>query len=93
MKRILWWLIAGSKGGKTRGRIIEFIKIKPSNANQLTEELGYDYKTIRHHLNVLLDNKIITPRGDKYGVVYFLSDDMEKEYNAFLEIWDKVKKP
>lgn len=92
MKRILWWLIAGSRGGKTRAKIIEALSKKPSNANQLTEMLGYDYKTIRHHLEVLLDNKIITQEGGKYGAVYFLSDEMELNYPTFKEIWDKIEK-
>jgi DNA-binding transcriptional ArsR family regulator len=92
MKRILWWLIAGSKGGMTRATIIEALKNNPSNANQLTEQLGFDYKTIRHHLEVLRDNKIVIAEGDKYGAVYFLTDSMEKEYDLFLEIWKKVKK-
>ncbi len=92
MKRILWWLIAGTKGGKTRARIINALLKKPSNANQLTEQLGYDYKTIRHHLEILVDNKIITQEGDKYGAVYFLTDDMEKNLDLFTEIWNKAAK-
>jgi DNA-binding transcriptional ArsR family regulator len=92
MKKILWWLIAGTKGGPTRGKIIEALSKSPANANKLTEQLGYDYKTIRHHLDVLRDNKILTVAGDKYGAVYFLSEEMENRYEEFLEIWNKVKK-
>jgi DNA-binding transcriptional ArsR family regulator len=92
MKRILWWLIAGTKGGKTRAKIIEAISKNPSNANQLTEKLGYDYKTIRHHLDVLVDNNIITAEGEKYGAVYFLTDEMEKNYQLFTEIRGKLNK-
>jgi len=92
MKRILWWLIAGTKGGKTRAELIEELSKNPANANQLTERLGYDYKTVRHHLDVLRDNKIITAEGDKYGAVYFLTDEMEQNYNLFLETLKKIKK-
>lgn len=91
MKRILWWLLAGSKGGKTRGRIIETLQAKPSNANQLAESLKLDYKTIRHHLEVLKDNQIIVAEGEKYGAIYFLSDEMEKNQEVFQAIWKKVK--
>jgi len=93
MKRILWWLIAGTKGGKTRSEIIDALTNTPSNANQLTEKLGYDYKTIRHHLEVLVDNKIITQEGDRYGAVYFLTDTMEKNLEIYQEIRGKIKKP
>jgi DNA-binding transcriptional ArsR family regulator len=92
MKRILWWLIAGTKGGKTRARIIAELSKSPANANQLTEKLGYDYKTIRHHLDVLQDNKIITQEGDRYGAVYFLTDEMEKNLDLFTEIWNNAAK-
>jgi DNA-binding transcriptional ArsR family regulator len=89
MKQILRWLIAGKRGGNTRARIINELSINPSNANQLTEKLGYDYKTIRHHLEVLLDNKLITSEGE-YGAVYFLTDKMEENLKLFTEIWNKT---
>jgi len=95
MKRIIWWLIVGTKGGVNRARIIRALKERPCNANQLTELLTLDYKTVRHHLKVLQDNKIITSAGDRYGTVYFLSPYMEKDYEVFKEylnkIWDKYK--
>lgn len=95
MKRVIWWLIVGTKGGVNRARIIRALNEKPYNANQLTELLGLDYKTVRHHLKVLQDNKIITSAGDRYGTVYFLSQCMEKEYEVFKDhldkMWDKFK--
>jgi len=89
------WLIVGTKGGVNRARIIRALKDRPSNANQLTVLLGLDYKTVRHHLKVLQDNKIITSAGDRYGTVYFLSSYMEEDYEAFKDLldkmWDKFK--
>jgi DNA-binding transcriptional ArsR family regulator len=90
MKRIIWWLIVGTKGGVNRARIIRALKERPYNANQLTELLALDYKTVRHHLKVLQDNKIITSAGDRYGTVYFLSSNMEKDYEVFKEYLDKI---
>ena len=90
MQRVIWWLIVGTKGGVNRARIIRVLKERPYNANQLTELLGLDYKTVRHHLKVLQDNKIITSAGDRYGTVYFLSPEMEKEYGVFEEFLDKM---
>jgi DNA-binding transcriptional ArsR family regulator len=60
MKRVIWWLIVGTKSGLNRARIIRALEERPYNANQLAEALGLDYKTVRHHLKVLMDNKIIT---------------------------------
>lgn len=95
MRRVIWWLIVGTKGGVNRARIIRAIKECPYNANQLSEVLGLDYKTVRHHIKVLQDNKIITETGKGYGVVYFLSPEMEAEYEVFKgyldNVWNKYK--
>ena len=93
MKNLLWYLIAGTKGGETRGKIIELIKKRPSNANKIADILKLDYKTIRHHLEVLERNNIIYAiNKDKYGAVYFLSEFMEQNMKVFGEIWDKFGK-
>jgi len=86
LKYLLGWLIAGTRGGPTRARIITTLKQNPQNANQLATLLGMDYRTIRHHLNVLQKNKIITAVGEGYGIVYFLSQMLEDNYAVFEEI-------
>jgi DNA-binding transcriptional ArsR family regulator len=86
LRYLLGWLIAGTRGGPTRARIIETLKENPQNANQLATLLGMDYRTIRHHLNVLQKNKIITAVGEGYGMVYFLSQTLEDNYVVFEEI-------
>ena len=91
-KQVLLWLVAGSRGGVNRGRIIEAVKRKPLNANQLSNDLGVEYKTIRHHLDVLEENNVVTSVGDHYGKVYFLSQDMEQSYGDFGEIWGEIMK-
>lgn len=91
MKRLLWHLIAGTKGGFNRARIIKCLQQRPYNANRIAENLNLDYKTVRHHLKVLKENNIIVSSGDKYGVVYFLSNDMEKNLPIFEEIWENIK--
>jgi len=89
---MLWWLIAGTKGGPTRGKIILALKEMPRNANQLAEALGIDYKTTRQHLKVLEKNKIIMQVGNGYGITYLLSTEMEENYIEFEKIWKKVGK-
>jgi predicted transcriptional regulator len=91
MKRLLWYLIAGTKGGFNRARIIKSLQERPYNANQLAEKLNLDYKTIRHHIKVLEDNNIIVSSGDKYGTLYFISSDMENNLSVFDEIWKRIK--
>ncbi|MGD0803110.1 MAG: winged helix-turn-helix domain-containing protein [Candidatus Bathyarchaeia archaeon] len=91
-KQLLLWLIEGSRGGVNRGKIIEAIKNEPLNANQLCNLLGVDYRTIRHHLDVLEKNHLIVAVGEHYGKVYFLSQDLEMNYMDFEEIWNKIAK-
>ena len=92
LKYLLGWLIAGTRGGATRARIIENLKETPQNANQLSNLLGMDYRTIRHHLGVLEKNKIIISAGEGYGRTYFLSQVMEENYVLFEEILKKIWK-
>ena len=93
MKNLLWYLIAGTKGGETRGRIIELLGNIPSNANKIAEMLNLDYKTIRHHLEVLEKNNIITAiNKGNYGAVYFLSEIMKSNLPIFNEIWAQFGK-
>ena len=92
LKYLLGWLIAGSRGGLTRAKIIEVIRETPLNANQMATALEMDYRTIRHHLKVLEKNRIITSTGDGYGNTYFLSADLEENYEVFEEILNKLWK-
>ena len=96
LKYLLGWLIAGSRGGLTRAKIIEILHEQPQNANQLAASVEMDYRTIRHHLKVLEKNRLITSAGDGYGNTYFLSTDLEENYILFEEIvnklWKKQKK-
>jgi DNA-binding transcriptional ArsR family regulator len=92
LKYLLGWLITGTRGGPTRAKIIESLKETPLNANQLATLLKMDYKTMRHHLDVMEKNKIITSIGDRYGATYFLSQTMEENYALFEEIAGKIGK-
>lgn len=92
VKKLLWWLLAGTSGGINRGKILEEIIKKPMNANEIADELDIDYKTVRHHLNVLQKNRLITTMGDGYGTMYFPSELLEENLEYFNEIWDKIGK-
>lgn len=92
MEKLLWWLITGKRGGINRARIIMKLNERPYNAHQLSKGLDLDYKTIRHHIKILKENKVIKATGDEYSKLYFLTDEVEENYDVFLEIWEKVVK-
>jgi DNA-binding transcriptional ArsR family regulator len=91
-KRLLWYLFAGSKGGNNRIKIIDLLMERPYNINQLAEALGLDYKAIQHHITVLEKNNLITRLGEKYGVLYFISNYLEANADAFNDVISKLKK-
>ncbi|MEM3553721.1 MAG: winged helix-turn-helix domain-containing protein [Candidatus Bathyarchaeia archaeon] len=92
LKYLLGWLIAGTRGGLTRAKIIQALREAPQNANQLANLLKMDYRTIRHHLEVLEKNKLVVSVGEEYGKTYFLSSIMEENYALFEEIVKKIWK-
>ena len=92
LRYLLGWLIAGTRGGATRAAIINALRDAPRNANQLANQLNKDYRTIRHHLQVLQKNRVITSAGDRYGTTYFLSPQMEDNFAIFEEIVKKIGK-
>ncbi|MEM2081095.1 MAG: winged helix-turn-helix domain-containing protein [Candidatus Bathyarchaeia archaeon] len=92
LKYILGWLIAGTRGGVTRAKIIQVLREAPQNANQLASLLALDYRTIRHHLKVLQKNRLITTAGEGYGTTYFLSPLLEENYAVFEEILNRIWK-
>ena len=87
LRQLLWFLIAGTRGGTNRARIIEAIRERPANAHQLGKALGLDYRTIRHHLSLLERNGLLKrPAGDAYASPYFLTPYIEENYAIFEEI-------
>ena len=92
LRQLLRFLIAGTRGGPNRARIIEVLRATPSNAHQLAEVLGLDYRTVRHHLDLLERNGLLTrPAGTAYASPYFLSGYLEGNYAVFEEIVRKVR--
>ena len=91
-KRLLWYLFAGSKGGNNRIKIVDLLKERPYNINQLSEALALDYKAIRHHITVLEKNNLVVKMGEKYGVLYFISNYLEVNLESFNEIKSKTEK-
>jgi DNA-binding transcriptional ArsR family regulator len=91
LRQLLWFLIAGTRGGPNRARIIETLHTRPCNANQLSEILGLDYRTVRHHLGLLERNGLVKqPAGKEYAAPYFLTDYLEGNYAIFEEVLRRV---
>ncbi|WP_254841314.1 winged helix-turn-helix domain-containing protein [Natronomonas marina] len=91
MEGVLWYLLASSRGGSTRARIIRALEERPRNPNQLAEKLGMDYTTIRHHLDVLVENNVLRRSGDEYAAVYLFTDRTEAHWETVEEVLETVE--
>lgn len=88
-KQVLYWLIAGSKGGINRARILGALEKKPMNSNTLSTKLKLDYKTVQHHIKLLQQNQLIVNTGSRYGKVFFISPQLKDEWQLFEEMLKK----
>ncbi len=77
----LWYLVAGTRGGPNRARILQALRLRPRNAHRLSEDLGIEYRTVRHHLDLLVSHGLlIRPAGNSYASPYFLSPALEANF-------------
>lgn len=90
MEGVLWHLLASSRGASTRVRIVQTLEERPRNANELATELDMDYTTIRHHLDVLLDNNVVRATDDDYATTYLFTDQARANWDTIEEILDTV---
>lgn len=90
MEKALWYLIAGTRGGENRARIIRCLRERPRNPNQVAEELELDYNTVKHHLEMLEEHDVVEKGGGEYGALYFVTDRFEHHSDNFEEITEHL---
>ncbi len=65
---LMRFLLAGSRGGRNRGRILELLLDCPRNAHEISRELGLNYGTVTMHLRTLSDaGLIVSLNPGRYG--------------------------
>ncbi len=90
-KKLFWALFAGSRGSDARIRIMSVLRKRPRNKNQLSTELGIDYKNSQHHIQILEKNNLVKKTGHQYGMTYYVSELFMHNEITFDEIRDKLK--
>jgi DNA-binding transcriptional ArsR family regulator len=86
LRRLLWFLLGGKRGGENRARIIQCVRVRPRNLNQLANELGLQYKAVQHHVKILQSSLLVVPSGEGYGTLYML----HPWFKHHIEIFDEV---
>ncbi len=89
-RKLLLFLFTSARGGFTRLRIVMLLLENPYNTNQLTLELGLDYKAVQHHMKILEKNNLVSKIGEKYGAVFHISNFLEYNIGALNEAIDKL---
>jgi DNA-binding transcriptional ArsR family regulator len=90
MDSVLWYVLTGTRGGENRARVLVAVAERPRNPNQLAEALDLDYKTVRHHLDVLVEHDIVAASGDEYGAVYGPTDRVRRHWDVVETILDDL---
>ena len=92
LKRTLMLYIAGTRGGSVRLKILMLIDKKPRNINEISEELGLDYKTVQHHIRVLQKSGLVSSLKRKYDNEYSLSELLKVHKDVLKDISDNMGK-
>ncbi len=91
LRRLLWYLLGGTRGGETRARLINELRLQPGNKNQLSKRMGLEYRAVQHHIEVLKKNSLVESSGEHYGLTYFLNPWLEAHVEIFDDICRKLR--
>ena len=91
-KKLFSQIFTGMQGRYTRLKIIKALIDEPSNVNQLSQKLDYDYKTIQRNIKILEENQLIEKAGTGYGGMFFVSDLLLKNLSALDHVLQRVDK-
>ena len=97
MNELFSSIFTGMSGRYTRMRIICAITENPLNTQEIARKLGLDYKTIKHNIDVLEKNNLITRHGEGYGDVFFpselISSNLPTLYSVIRKVEAKLDRP
>jgi len=89
-RRLLWFLLGASRGGMNRAKIVSTIRERPCNLNQLAKIVGIDYRSVQHHMGILLKNHLVVGSGERYGMVYSIHPWLDHHFATFEDVCGKL---
>ena len=89
-RMILWSIVAGTRGGVNRAKILNLIKDTPMNANKIATMLSLDHKTVIHHVKILTKNNLIVKAKKEYAAEYRLTQITKENQSVLEEIMTKI---
>jgi predicted transcriptional regulator len=91
LRRLLWYVLGGTRGGENRAKILRALKDRPRNLNQLAKDMGMQYNLVQHHVAVLKRNSLVSSVGEHYGMTYFLSPFLEAHFEVFENVTRELR--
>lgn len=91
LRRLLWYLLGGTRGGENRAKVIRAIRERPRNLHQLAMDLGFEYNLVQHHVGVLKRNSLVIGAGERYGMTYSLTPWFENHFDVFEVVAAELK--
>ncbi len=91
IKYLMCTMLASSRGGINRIKIISKLRETPLNLYKLSQELDLHYKAIQHHILILEKNNLIISSDNRYRKMYFISPLLESNMKVFDEISLKMR--
>ena len=85
-RRMLNLYLAGTRGGPMRLQIIVLLMKMPMNINELSKNLGLDYKTAQYHVRILKKSGFIKSSGKKYSDAYEISEMLKVHKDVIMDI-------
>jgi DNA-binding transcriptional ArsR family regulator len=87
MKNTISYLF-GSGGGTSRIKILNLLRSRPVNANMMAQTIDLNYRTVRHHISVLLRAEVIesNTKEDEYGQQYHLVKEIVDNFDEVMTL-------
>ncbi len=86
LRKVLIWLLGGSRGGLMRLKILLLLRKKPMNPHQLARALNVNYRTVIYHLELLERYELVSRLDVGYGAPYFINDKLEKRWDIIRDV-------
>ncbi|MGC8645754.1 MAG: winged helix-turn-helix domain-containing protein [Thermoplasmata archaeon] len=74
MRMLFNYLFVYSRGAPLRSRIVLMLRERPMNKNELSTRLRVNYRTVEHHLSVLIKNNVVEGDFRRYNSLFYLKD-------------------
>ncbi|MEM0127523.1 MAG: winged helix-turn-helix domain-containing protein [Thermoplasmatales archaeon] len=90
VRRLFYYLFVYSRGAVLRSRIVLMLMERPMNKNELSTGLNVNYRTVEHHISVLIKNKVLDGDFRKYNSLFYINDGMREYLYSSVEFLRKM---